>query len=221
MNINYDKYIKVENDIYKGVEKISVPSSTDIGNEQLDKGLDWLCENTDKLLDFGCGSGSMLFSCALRGVKELIGIDMSDEGIKLCNNRAKLMKLGSYKFIQGTVNELNLIEDNSIDGAILSNVIDNIAPNDSMEVLKQIRRIVKKSGKILIKLNPYIKEDQIKEYNIKTIEGNLLDDGLLLWNQTTEEWRTLLLQYFNEKEYVDVYFKEYDQYNRMFLMINE
>lgn len=221
MDISYDKFIKAENEIYKSITNISVPTSKNLGNEQLTMGIDWLCDGSYSILDFGCGTGSMLFSCALRGVKILKGIDLSDEAIKLCNNRAKLMEFGNYKFIHGSVSKLEEINSNSIDGVILSNTIDNITPSDAVELLKQVKRILKASGKVFVKLNPYITEKQIEEWNIKVIEGNLLDDGLMLWNQTTDEWRILLSKYFTECEYIDVYYPEHEQYNRMFLMVNQ
>ena len=42
-----------------------------------------------------------------------------------------------------------------------------------------------------MKLNPFLTDDQINEWNIKIIENNFLDDGLYLWNQSTEEWTKL------------------------------
>lgn len=219
MNISYDKFIAKENDIYRNIKNSSAPKNKIIGNDQLDKGLDWLCDGANSILDFGCGSGSMLFSCAFRDVNILKGIDLSDEAIKLCNNTSMLMEFGEYEFVHGSVSKLEDIKSNSIDGIILSNIIDNITPDDSIEVLKQAKRLLKDGGKLFIKLNPYITEKQIIEWNIKVIEGNLLDDGLMLWNQTTDEWRKLLCKYFKEYEYIDVYFPEHEQYNRLFLMI--
>lgn len=221
MDIIYDKFIMAENEIYKSITNITIPTNKSLRNEQLDKGLDWLCDGSDSVLDFGCGTGSMLFSCALRGVKKLTGIDLSKEAIKLCKNRAKLMELGKYEFMHGSVSKLEEINSNSIDGVILSNTVDNIKPSDAVELLKQVKRILKASGKVFVKLNPFITEKQIEEWNIKVIEGNLLDDGLMLWNQTTDEWRNLLSKYFMECEYIDIYFPEHEQYNRMFLMVNQ
>lgn len=49
----------------------------------------------------------------------------------------------------------------------------------------------------------------------------MLDDGLYLWNQTAEEWRGLLENYFSVVEYKEIYYPEYDQYNRLFLLCND
>lgn len=217
MEIGYEKYIKAEDEIYRSLN-INIPKNKSTGNEELDKGLNWISDGVKTLFDFGCGNGTMIFYCALRGVESLHGIDLSTEAIKLSKERAKLMKFGSYDFKVGSIRELKSISDEIYDGIILSNIVDNLKPKDATELLGQAKRILKSNGKILIKLNPYITEEQIKEWNIKIIENNLLDDGLLLWNQTTEQWRELLQQYFKEEEFVDIYFPEHDQYNRMFLM---
>lgn len=100
-------------------------------------------------------------------------------------------------------------------------IIDNLIPADAIKVLQELKRILKPQGKILIKVNPLLTEDQIKEWNIKVIEGNFLDDGLFLWNQTTEEWQSLFENYFNIQSYKDIYYPEHDQYNRLFLMYNK
>lgn len=217
MEIGYEKYIKAEDEIYRSLN-INIPQNKSTGNEEFDKGLNWISDGVKNLFDFGCGNGTMIFYCSLRGVESLHGIDLSTEAIKLSKERAKLMKSGSYDFKVGSIRELKSISDEIYDGIILSNIVDNLKPKDATELLGQAKRILKSSGKILIKLNPYITEEQIKEWNIKIIENNLLDDGLLLWNQTTEQWRELLQQYFKEEEFVDIYFPEHDQYNRMFLM---
>lgn len=72
-----------------------------------------------------------------------------------------------------------------------------------------------------MKLNPFLTDNKIKEWNIKIIDKNLLDDGLYLWNQTTEEWSALFLKYFSIVEYNEIYYPEHDQYNRLFLLCND
>ena len=60
--------------------------------------------------------------------------------------------------------------------------------------------------------------EQIAAWNIKTVEGDLLDDGLYLWNKDKAFWRELLApRYAIEKE-ADVYYAAHDQHNRLFLL---
>lgn len=87
-----------------------------------------------------------------------------------------------------------------------------------MLVLDEVKRILTPNGKAFIKLNPYLSEKQIKDWNIKIIKDNFLDDGMFLWNNTTEQWTEILSRKFNIFNYSDIYYEEYDQYNRIFLL---
>ncbi|WP_294344043.1 hypothetical protein [uncultured Clostridium sp.] len=54
------------------------------------------------------------------------------------------------------------------------------------------------------------------ECNIKVVNDNLLDDGLLLLNYTTEEWKRFFKEKFNIKRYEEIGYPKYGQYARMF-----
>lgn len=203
--------------IFSKKNSVDITSKT-TGQKDVDYGLHWLCNGADSVLDFGCGNGSMLFKCKLRGSKKHTGIDISSEGIRLAKNAAENYPIDEFDFKVGEVNSLNDIPDSSFDGVILSNIVDNLIPEDSIKLLVQIKRILKQDGKIFIKLNPYITKKQIKDWNIKIIKENFLDDGLFLWNLKTCEWEKLLCNYFSLIEYRDIYYHEYNQYNRLFLM---
>ncbi|MFL0253319.1 hypothetical protein ACJDT4_23205 [Clostridium neuense] len=54
---------------------------------------------------------------------------------------------------------------------------------------------------------------------MKVIKGNLLDDGLILLNNTTEEWTKLFKRKFEIEHYEEIYYPQYEQYNRMFWIV--
>lgn len=54
------------------------------------------------------------------------------EGINFAKKRSELMKMGQYSFYVGSIDKLKEIEDESIDGIILSNIIDNMYPEDEL-----------------------------------------------------------------------------------------
>lgn len=218
MKFNYDRCRKVWDEVFAKENKVRVPEDATIGNSEIDAGLDWLCQGTDSILDFGCGNGSLLFYCALRGTRRHLGIDLSEEGIKLANRRKEKMTQGEFEFRVGDVSAIATIEGCGVDAVILSNIVDNLVPGDAVKLLEQVYRVLRAGGKALIKLNPFLEQEQIQEWGIKVIEGNLLDDGLLLWNQTTEEWTILLEQYFDIRKYLDVYYEQHKQFNRLFLV---
>lgn len=217
--LTYERNKKYWNEVFRN-ETGNIITTKSIGHEEMDKDLDWLCQDSDSILDFGCGNGVWLFRCFLRGTSEHIGIDISEEGIRVAEEIHKIMKKGKFTFAVGGVEVLGNIPDTSVDGAILSNILDNLIPSDAVKTLAEIKRVVKPGGKILVKLNPYITDEQIKEWNIKIIEGNFLDDGLFLWNRTTDEWKELFKKYYRIISCKEIYYPEYEQYNRLFLLCN-
>lgn len=148
------------------------------------------------ILDYGCGSGAMLFKGALcDNIDKCLGIDISLNVVKLGNETAKLNKLDNIvKFICGGVEVLNKIEDNSFDGIILSNIIDNITQQDAKLVIENGHRILKTNGKLLVKLNPYLYEKGLTQSGSKLMEENFYidDDGIFLWNLDSNQWREFL-----------------------------
>lgn len=218
----YEKSMKQENNFYNELkENISVPKSCLTGWNELDDALDWLCHGERVILDFGCGSGTLLFLCAYRGATKLIGIDLAEEGIAYAKQRSNLMTMGNYQFQVGSIEQLKRIETASIDGIILSNILDNIFPEDSRSLIRECQRILKSEGKLLIKLNPYLTEDQIKEWEMKELAKDLYDDGCILWNRTTEEWEDELKQSFVIERSLEFIIPEADMVNRLFLLHNE
>ena len=126
------------------------------------------------------------------------------------------MIVGDYHFIQGSIEALEEMADLSLDAIILSNILDNLYPEDVEILIREVQRILRNRGKLLIKLNSLITPERIIEWDIKVIKDNLLDDGLILLNNTTEEWENLLRRYFNIINYNKIYYPKFNQSNRMF-----
>ena len=214
----YDKCIELWDDIFSKEETV-LPKKRETGNVEFDKGLAWLTDGAVSVLDFGCGNGTALFLCNKYGTDTHIGIDLSSQAINSAIKKSKQVKNGDFQFIFGGIEALKSIQDESVDSVILSNIIDNLYPDDAISVLEEIRRILKKNGKLLVKLNPFITDEQIEEHGIRRISGNLLDDGMLLWNNTNEEWADILEARYSISRYVEIYYEEYKQTNRMYLLI--
>ena len=197
------------------------PKAAKTGIEEFDAGIAWLADGLESVVDFGCGNGTLLFICRNLGTKTHIGIDLSEQAIKSAVERSRAVQNENFSFINGGTEQLKRIADNSVDAAILSNILDNLYPDDAVSALDEIHRLLKSGGKLLVKLNPFLSEKQIKEWNIKTIEGNLLDDGLLLWNNTDAEWERLFKEKFSTVAKKEIYYKEAEQINRMYLLLKK
>ncbi len=197
------------------------PKAAKTGIEEFDAGIAWLADGSESVVDFGCGNGTLLFICRNLGTKTHIGIDLSEQAIKSAVERSRAVQNENFSFINGGTEQLKNIADNSVDAAILSNILDNLYPDDAVFALGEIHRLLKRGGKLLVKLNPFLSEKQIKEWNIKTIDGNLLDDGLLLWNNTDAEWERLFKEKFSIVAKKEIYYKEAEQTNRMYLLLKK
>ena len=166
---------------------------------------------------------SMNFSYLLKKSPQIVNrsdFHSNPRAIQCAESGAKLAPQGDFRFVCGSLEALQRVETGSADAVVLSNIIDNLYPEDAAAVLTEIKRILKKNGRILLKLNPYLTAEQIKAWNIRVISGNLLDDGMILWNQTTEEWNDFLSARFQIVHYEDIYYEEHNQYNRMYLLVN-
>jgi ubiquinone/menaquinone biosynthesis C-methylase UbiE len=217
VNERYDRCIRHWDTVFSQ-EPCKTPEQQSTGNASFDRALEWVCAGTDGMLDFGCGNGTMLFLCALRGTRRHIGVDLSQQAIESARKRSKTMAGGTFSFFQGGVEQLERMDDDSVDAILLSNIVDNLYPDDALLLLNQCGWILRPEGKLLIKLNPHLSQQQIGDWDIRVIEGNLLDDGLLLWNNTTEAWREIFERYFRIAQFEEIYYPEYEQINRLFLL---
>lgn len=188
------------------------------GAGPLEEALSWLCEGTASVLDFGCGNGTMLFHCRMHGTRVHLGIDLSGAGIRNAEASRAAFPAEEFRFVRGGAQALRGVPDGAFDAAILSNILDNLYPRDAHTVLREMRRILRPGGKLLVKLNPWLTEEQIHAWGVCVIEGNLLDDGLLLWNNTTAEWDAVLGALFEIRAYREIYYPEHEQTNRVYLL---
>lgn len=108
MNELYDKCVRQWDRIFEEAG-CCVPASPDTGIPALNEALDWLCEKTSSVLDFGCGNGILLFLCALRGTKRHVGIDLSAAGIHAAKRSSEQAATGQYSFLRGGIERFHEI----------------------------------------------------------------------------------------------------------------
>ena len=215
---DYSPYIRFWDGVFSS-ETGCAPARAATGNEDFDRALSWLCQGARSLLDFGCGNGSCLLICALLGIREGVGIDLSEAGILEGRRRSTEMGMKDFHFLHGSLEQLSGLSDSSVDAVLLSNILDNLYPDDALTLLEQTGRILRPGGRMLVKLNPWLTPEQIRDWGIQVVEGGLLDDGLLLWNQTTQAWEDLLSRFFLVVRRDTIYYPEHEQENRLFFLV--
>jgi len=197
--------------------------SAPFGIEKLDSCIDWLCANTGSIIDYGCGNASMLLRCAYLNVKKGLGIDISCQAVRTAVDYISKKDLLGFSVIQGSLEALKSIKDASFEGAILSNIIDNILPDDALCVLKNIYRILKPEGKLFVKLNDFMDKEKLKE-SIDFFEKEISDNffleksGLYFHNLSDEKFERWIMEYFKVVEKGRIEFKTFDCFNRFYLL---
>lgn len=98
-----------------------------------------------KLLDCGCGDGSLLYGLKKRKLLRRAGV----MGIDLSSNRISLVKRIDSKFVAkvDSAETLKTIKDNSIDLLMTTQVIEHV---DDRKMASAISRVVRKGGIIYL-----------------------------------------------------------------------
>jgi len=120
------------------------------------------------VLDLGSGAGVDVFLAANKvGSKSyVIGVDMTEEMIKMANETAKKYGYENVEFKLGEIENLPL-EDNSVD-VIISNCVINLAP-DKLRTYQEAYRVLKPGGRILI--SDLVTEGKLPENIRKNFEA--------------------------------------------------
>ncbi|MFW6196725.1 MAG: class I SAM-dependent methyltransferase [Thermoplasmatota archaeon] len=220
---SYQKTVEFWNDIFSK-ESSDFDHRESFPFEEIEKCLDWLISDGDSVIDFGCGNGKLLMRCLAKGAERGVGIDISPEGIE---NGKKLAKKNGIEdrteMLVGDVVDLEKYDDNEFDVGILSNVIDNLIPEDARRLIEEFKRVIKPGGKIFLKLNDHMEPEELEEYNAEKISENFYreESGIYLWNLKDEDVKELLGEDLTIVDKKDVEFEEHDQINRLFYVKNE
>jgi 2-polyprenyl-3-methyl-5-hydroxy-6-metoxy-1,4-benzoquinol methylase len=99
-----------------------------------------------KILDIGCSYGWFEKFVGEKAEK-IIGIDLDEKDLE---NAKSEVKLKNVKFEKGSALNLKKFKKDYFDIVIMFDVIEHIPKNSEDLVLKEIKRVLKKNGKLLI-----------------------------------------------------------------------
>jgi SAM-dependent methyltransferase len=103
----------------------------------------------ETVLDLGSGGGIDCFLAARQvGPKgRVIGVDMTDEMIRLARENAAKSDVTNVEFRQGEIESLP-VEEGSID-VVISNCVINLS-TDKEKVFREIQRVLKPGGRLMV-----------------------------------------------------------------------
>ena len=108
-----------------------------------------------KVLDIGCGRGEMTIYTSKKG-SDSTGIDYSRESIALANIAKRKQPFEIQKKIEFKVMDAKklLFSDSSFDMIILTDVAEHLYPEELEIVFKEIKRVLKNKGSVIIHTAP-------------------------------------------------------------------
>lgn len=217
----YDRETGLWNEIYsecRPVDLRGVPLKVEPG---FDGVLREFGEKTSRVLDFGCGTGDLIFQYIQNFPdKKGVGIDEAEAGIAFAKETAELSQYRRLHFFTGSSEMLGDFEDGEFDGIILSNVLDVMPEQVDEKVLQRLKRVLSPGGYWFIKLNPYYTEQELKDFDYKKENAHLYEeDGILrLHQETTGHWKKLLENYGTIERYMEFQYPWQKGLNRLFLL---
>ena len=102
-------------------------------------------EKTARILDLGCGHGTLIHFALKAGYSNIQGVDVSPQQIRLAH------KLGISKVQQGDLVEtLKTIPPASLDAVVTFDVIEHFTKDELIELVDSINEVLKRGGRWII-----------------------------------------------------------------------
>jgi SAM-dependent methyltransferase len=193
----WDHYFKDQKPIKINIEDIKV-------DNQFDEHLKKIGDYCSSVLDVGCGMGTslMISKCLGRKIEKGIGFDSSQNAIDFANETVKISGIEGLQYYADDESFLKKIENESFDGMICSNFLDVIPKDLSEEIIFEMKRILKPRGYLLLKINFYLDEQQIKRLKMENIDENTyqMNGVIRAYNLSTNDW----IDRFSELDVVSI-----------------
>ena len=101
------------------------------------------------ILDVGCGDGRLVNFLALKLVKKIFGVDASDVGFEKARREAELKGVSHMvEYVKTDASHLDMFSDGFFGGVVSVYALHEF--EDSLVVLKEIERVLKTGGTVVI-----------------------------------------------------------------------
>lgn len=186
----------------------------------IDDALLWLGKDDINVLDVGFGTGMMLFVLAGHFSGHFYGIEASKAALEHARDLFAGVSHLDVDLRLGSDKTLAEIPEKSMDAVILSNIVDQLTDEDGLRMIEETDRILKKGGRVFLKLNPYLQDKECERYGLKKIASELYQDnnGMYLWNLSDARWHEVLEPFFIIAKEQRIDLEHHGQTNRLFLL---
>lgn len=176
----------------------NIPDSFKKWFKEESKYLQKIITPNSKILDVGCGDGRSIFDI-ISITKNVIGIDHDEKAIFI--SKTNFSKQSSVKFIKEDATNLSFHND-TFDFIICMGTFANFA-KDKFTVLSELKRVLKKSGKIIISVyseNAF--DERMKIYKASGVKIKEIKDGTVIFDESLGD---NISEQFSEEQLKDIF----------------
>lgn len=218
---DYDRSINMWNDVYSNCKIVDLKGKSLSVEPMFDICLDIFASKCKNILDFGCGTGDVLFQCYEFGNMDSgLGIDLSETGINFAKEFATVNKYTNLNFEMGDISYFDNYNGKPFDGIILSNVLDVMPKDIALKTFKGLTKLLAPKGLMFVKLNPFYEKTDMKQWGFTQIKDNLFEEnGILRYRELdTASWKQSFEKHYEIIRYLEFPYPWQEGMNRLFLL---
>lgn len=209
------------NEAYKGLKSQKIEDKDLVCPTEMEEVFTRFLKDKKVIVDYGCGEGTMLMLASLNSssLEKAYGIEKGENIVKFASAMMVDNNMNKVTILDGGLDALDQFEDESIDGIIISNVIDVMEEVVANQIASKVFKKLKKGGDLLLKVNPYFTTEQYLKMGFDNIRDNLFaKNGVLRSRQVSDEYlRDWLKKDYEEIGYCLVPWQSDKILDRMFL----
>jgi ubiquinone/menaquinone biosynthesis C-methylase UbiE len=187
-----DKLINFWNHQFESMEPMELSKDYFPVGKDLNRLLKVVGDTSKRVIDVGSGWGYGIIATKLLGsmIEEGYALDPSQHALDAYHATLDKSHITGLKSLCGTHEELKAFADQTFDGVICSNVLDVVPLTTSMEIISEIKRLLKPQGLCLLKFNFFLDDALIERIHMKKIdEDTYIINGVIRGlNKTTDAW---------------------------------
>ena len=209
------------NDTYSKCKIVDLKGKSLSVEPMFDICLDIFASKCKNILDFGCGTGDIIFQCYEFGNMDFgLGVDLSSAGIEFARKMTTVNNYKGLNFDIGDISYFDGYEEGSFDGIILSNVLDVMPKDVAVKTFNRLTELLSPKGLMFVKINPYYDKEDMEEWNMTQIKDNLFEeDGVLRYRELdTASWKQSFEKSYNILRYLEFPYPWQEGMNRLFLL---
>lgn len=218
---DYNRAVNLWNETYSHCKIVDLKGKNLSVEPMFDICLDIFASKCKNILDFGCGTGDVIFQCYEFGNMNYgLGVDLSQTGIEYARKMTLVNNYHGLNFDVGDISYFDSYEEGSFDGIILSNVLDVMPKDVAVTTFICLTELLPPKGLMFVKLNPYYDKEDMKKWGMTQIKDNLFEeDGVLRYRELdTVTWKHSFEKSFNIIRYLEFPYPWQEGMNRLFLL---